>query len=46
MKALCINGSPRENGSTAYLIGKVAEGMRQKNAIKRVFVYKKMIWIF
>lgn len=31
MKALCINGSPREDGSTAYLIGKVAEGMRQKN---------------
>lgn len=30
MKALCINGSPRDNGSTAYLIEKVVQGMQEK----------------
>lgn len=31
MKALCINGSPRKNGSTAYIINKISEGMRENN---------------
>lgn len=29
MKALCINGSPHENGSTGYIISKIAQGMRE-----------------
>ena len=32
MKALCIIGSPRENGSTAYLIDKVIEGIKESGA--------------
>lgn len=28
MKALCIIGSPRDNGSTAYIVDKIIEGMK------------------
>ncbi len=31
MKAVCIIGSPRNNGSTAYLVDKVITGMRECN---------------
>ena len=31
MKAVCIIGSPRTNGSTAYLVDKVIEGMKETN---------------
>ena len=30
MKALCIIGSPRNNGSTAYLVDQVIKGMQEK----------------
>jgi len=32
IKALCIIASPRENGSTAYLVDKVIEGIKQSGA--------------
>ena len=28
MKSLCIIGSPRDNGSTAYIVDKIIEGMK------------------
>jgi multimeric flavodoxin WrbA len=31
MRAVCIIGSPRSNGSTAYVIDKIIEGMKENN---------------
>lgn len=31
MKAVCIIGSPRDNGSTAYITDKVIAGMEESN---------------
>ncbi len=34
MKAICIIGSPRGNGSTAIIVDKVIEGLKENNSSK------------
>ncbi len=37
MNVVCINGSPRSNGSSAFLIDKVLEGMGSKNVRSKIY---------
>ena len=42
MKAICIIGSPKENGSTAFLVDIIIDGMKSKNIDVSRFVLDKM----
>ena len=42
MKAICIIGSPKENGSTALLVDTIIEGMKSQNIDVSRFVLDKM----
>lgn len=35
MKAMILNGSPRKNGHTAALLGKVREGVIPRNVVEQ-----------
>jgi multimeric flavodoxin WrbA len=38
MKAICIMGSPRQNGSTAFVVDRMIDGMEAAGAEARRFV--------
>jgi multimeric flavodoxin WrbA len=42
MKAMCIIGSPKENGSTAFLVDTIIEGMKSQNIGVSRYVLHKM----